>query len=63
MGRRDGPHTRNSMPGAIYRGSRRRVDRLDPFGELPAAFWVFVAIGLAMFGLSLAMIYAATLPQ
>ena len=53
-----GPHTRNQKPGAAYRGSRKRVARLSRFDDLPASFWVVVAIGLLMLAMSAALIYA-----
>ena len=59
MARADGPHTRNSLPGAGYRGSKRRVARLNPLDELPANFWLFIAIALLMLGLSAVLIYQA----
>ncbi|PYR82311.1 MAG: hypothetical protein DMF87_01830 [Acidobacteria bacterium] len=59
MARADGPHTRNSLPGAAYRGSKRRVARLSPLDELPANFWLVVAIAVLMLGLSAALIYHA----
>jgi len=59
MARADGPHTRNSLPGAAYRGSKRRVARLSPLDELPANFWLVVAIAVLMLGLSAALIYQA----
>jgi hypothetical protein len=57
--RADGPHTRNSRPAVTYRGSKKRVDRLSPFDELPIAFWILVAIAASMLALSCAIIYAA----
>jgi len=59
MARAGGPHTRNSMPGRVYRGSKGRVARLSPFDELPANFWMIIAIGLFMLGLSAVLIYQA----
>jgi hypothetical protein len=47
------------MPGAVYRGSKKRVARLSPFEALPANFWLVVVIALAMLGLSAAIIYRA----
>ncbi len=54
-----GPHTRNSMPGAVYRGSKKRVARMSPFEKLPANFWLVVAIAVAMLALAAAIIYRA----
>jgi hypothetical protein len=59
MARAGGPHTRHSMPGRVYRGSKGRVARLSPFDELPANFWMIIAIGLFMLGLSAVLIYQA----
>jgi len=59
VARGDGPHTRNSMPGKVYRGSKRRVARLSPLDELRANFWLIIAIGLLVFGLSAVVIYQA----
>jgi hypothetical protein len=47
------------MPGRVHRGSKRRVARLSPLDELPANFWMFIAIGLLMLGLSAVIIYQA----
>ena len=54
-----GPHSRNSMPGAVYRGSKKRIASLPPFKELPANLWLIVVIAIAMLGLSAAIIYRA----
>jgi len=54
-----GPHTRNSMPGAVYRASKKRVARLSPFEELPANFWMVVAIAAVMLAITAAIIYRA----
>jgi hypothetical protein len=54
-----GPHSRNSMPGAVYRGSKKRVARLSPFEELPANFWLVVAIVATMLAITAAIIYNA----
>ena len=54
-----GPHTRNPMPGAIQRGSKKRIASLSAFKELPANLWIIVAIAMAMLGLSAAIIYRA----
>jgi hypothetical protein len=59
MPRADGPHTRNSRPGVVYRGSKKRAARLSPFEELPLNFWLFAAVALLMLGLSVALIYQA----
>ena len=56
MARADGPHTRNQMPGPVYRGSKKRLDRLSPFDELPGVFWAFLAIALLMLALCAALI-------
>jgi hypothetical protein len=47
------------MPGKVYRGSKRRVARLSPLDELRANFWLIIAIGLLVFGLSAVLIYQA----
>jgi hypothetical protein len=54
-----GPHTRNRMPGAVDRGSKKRIASLSPFKELPANLWIIVAIAMVMLGLSAATIYRA----
>ena len=59
MPRADGPHTRNSMTGAVYRGSRKRVARLSLFDELPGNFWLVLAVAALMLGLSVALLYQA----
>jgi len=59
MPRADGPHTRHSMTGAVYRGSRKRVARLSPFDELPGNFWLVLAVAVLMLGLSVALVYQA----
>ena len=59
MPRADGPHTRNSLPGVVYRGSKKRAAKLSAFDELPANFWLFIIIALLMLGLSAALIYQA----
>jgi hypothetical protein len=51
MPRGDGPNTRNQKQATLYRGSKRRVERLSPFAELPATFWIVLAIGLLMLAL------------
>jgi hypothetical protein len=55
----EGPHTRNSMSGAVHRGSKKRIAGLSPFKELPANLWIIVAMAMAMLGLSAAIIYRA----
>ena len=47
------------MPGAVYRGSRKRVTRLSPCEELPANFWLVVAIAAIMLAITAAVIYKA----
>ncbi len=59
MPRADGPHTRNSLAGAVYRGSKKRAARLSAFDDLPANFWLVVAVALLMLGLSAALMYQA----
>jgi hypothetical protein len=59
MGQASGPHTRNSLPGFDYRGSKKRVESLSPFDQPPADFWWFIAVALIMLGMSVAMIYNA----
>ena len=54
-----GPHTRNSMPGNVYRGSKKRIARLSPFEQPPAHFWLVVAFAAAMMALAAAIIYDA----
>jgi hypothetical protein len=56
MTRAGGPHTRDSMPGRAYRGSRKRIAGLAPFDGLTVTFWVFVAIALLMAGMCAALI-------
>ena len=53
-----GPHTRNAKPGAVYRGSKNRIASFSPFEDLPREFWLFIAVGLLMLGISAALIYA-----
>jgi hypothetical protein len=62
MGRATGPHTRNSLAGSDYRGSRKRVDSLTPFDPLPADFWLFIGVALLMLGVCAALIYDAISP-
>jgi hypothetical protein len=59
MGRAAGPHTRNPLPGAIYRGSKKRAGRLSPFDPLPLDLWLFIAVALLMLGVCAALIYDA----
>jgi hypothetical protein len=47
------------MPGAVYRGSKKRIARLSTFEELPANFWLVVAIGATMLAITAAIIYNA----
>jgi hypothetical protein len=47
------------MPGAVYRGSKKHVTRLSPFEELPANFWLVVAIAAVMLAITAAIIYGA----
>lgn len=61
MGRPDGPHKRNSMPGAVYRGSKKRVERLDVFDELPLNFWLIIGIAATMLALTVAILFRAML--
>ena len=56
MARAGGPHTRNSMPGRAYRGSRKRIAGLAPFEDLTVTFWLLVAIALLMAGMCAALI-------
>ena len=56
MARAAGPHTRNSMPGRAYRGSRKRIASLVPFEDLPITFWLLIAIALLMAGMCAALI-------
>ena len=53
----DGPHTRNSRVGAVYRGSKKRIARLRPFDDLSINFWLTIAAALVMLGLSAMLIY------
>jgi hypothetical protein len=62
MGRADGPHTRNALPGAGYRGSKKIVDKLSPFDQLPIDFWLFIGVALLMLGVCAALIYDAVSP-
>ena len=59
MSRACGPHTRNQLPGRVYRGSKRRLERLAPFEELPLNFWVILTVGLVMLALCGVLIYLA----
>jgi hypothetical protein len=47
------------MPGAVYRGSKKRIAQLSPFEELPTNFWLVVAIAAAMLAITAAIIYGA----
>ena len=47
------------MPGAVYRGSKKRVARLSPFEQLPIDFWLVVAIAAVMLAITAAIIYGA----
>ena len=53
MPRAIGPHTRNSKPGFIYRGSKKRAAKLSPFDELQLQFWLVIAFAACMFALPL----------
>jgi hypothetical protein len=44
------------MPGVLYRGSKKRVAKLSPFGLLPLQFWLVVAVAAFMFALSLLLL-------
>jgi len=57
MPRADGPHTRNPKPAVVYRGSKRRLERVSPFEERPLHFWVFLTVGLVMLALCGVLIY------
>jgi len=57
MRRTDGPHTRNQKPAVVYRGSKRRLERVSPFEELPLNVWVFLTVGLVMLALCGVLIY------
>ena len=59
MPRPIGPHTRNQLAGAAYRGSRKRVERLRPFDELPLDLWLIVGIAVMMLALTVALLYHA----
>jgi hypothetical protein len=59
MPRADGPQTRNQKPAVVYRGSKRRLERLSPFADLPVTFWLVLAIGLLMLALCGVLISAA----
>ena len=54
-----GPHTRNAMPGAVFRGSKKRVARISPFEQLPLNFWLVLAIALLMLALCAVLIVRA----
>jgi len=58
MPRAYGPHTRNSMPGRVYRGSSRRLEQLSPFAELPPLLLIIVVALLAL-GFCAALMYQA----
>jgi hypothetical protein len=46
------------LPGAAYRGSKKRVAKLSPLDE-PANFWLLIAVALLSLGLSAVIIYQA----
>ena len=54
-----GPHTRNPRAAAVYRGSRKRIERLRPFEEMPLDFWLIIGIAAAMLGLTVMIIWRA----
>jgi hypothetical protein len=58
MPRGDGPHTRNSIPGRVYRGSGRRVEQLSPFADLPSLLLI-IAVALLALGFCAALMYQA----
>jgi hypothetical protein len=58
MPRSYGPHTRNSLPGRVYRGSSRRLEQLSPFAELPPLLLV-VGVGLLTLGFCALLMYWA----
>jgi hypothetical protein len=47
------------MPGAVYRGSKKRVARLSPFDEQPTTLWLVVAIAAIMLAITAAIVYKA----
>jgi hypothetical protein len=49
MPRAYGPHTRNSLPGRVYRGSSRRLEQLSPFADLRPLLLV-AGVGLLALG-------------
>jgi hypothetical protein len=57
MPRADGPHTGTQKPAVVYRGSKRRLERVSPFEELPLNFWVFLIVGLVMLALCGVLIF------
>jgi hypothetical protein len=59
MPRADGPHTRNQKAAVVYRGSKRRLERVSPFEELTLNFWVFLTVGVVMLALCGVLIYRA----
>jgi hypothetical protein len=58
MPRAYGPHTRNSLPGRVYRGSSRRLEHLSPLADLPALLLV-VGVGLLALGFCALLMYWA----
>jgi hypothetical protein len=58
MPRAYGPHTRNSMPGRVDRGSSRRVERLSPFEDLSPLF-VIIGVALLALGFCALLMYQA----
>jgi len=54
-----GPHTRNPRAAAAYRGSRKRIERLRPFEEMPLDFWLIIGIAATMLALTVAILYRA----
>jgi hypothetical protein len=58
MPRPDGPHTRNAIPGRIYRGSTSRVDELSPFADLPPLLLI-LGVALLALGFCAVLMYQA----
>ena len=58
MPRAYGPHTRNSMPGRVYRGSNRRVEQLSPFADL-SRLLLLIGVALLALGLCALLMYRA----
>ena len=50
---------RNQLPGPVHRGSRKRVERLRPFDELPRDVWVIIGIAATMLAITIVILVRA----